>query len=181
MTFKTTLFAAAAAFALVSAPAAFAQDADGAMAPPVAGAQAETGASAFTDVQVDRFAEAMVDIQALNETYGPRVAGAADTNARAALQQQMTTEMTAAVTETGLTAEEYNQIAAAAQGDAALRARIGQAMQADAGTSADASAEAEAPQADAQEADAQEAGAPEAGAGVETDVEAEAETPAAEM
>jgi hypothetical protein len=172
MTLKTTFFAAAASLALIGAPAAFAQDVDGAMTPPpAAGAEPQAGATAFTDVQVDRFAEAMVDIQALNETYGPQVAGAADATARTALQQQMTKEMTAAVTQTGLSAEEYNQIAAAAQGDAALRARIGQAMEADAGTGADASAEAEAPVADA----------PEAGAGVEMDVEAEAETPAADM
>ncbi|MFT4934531.1 MAG: hypothetical protein ACI9LT_001213 [Pseudoalteromonas distincta] len=172
MTLKTTFFAAAASLALIGAPAALAQDMDGAMTPPPAtGAEPQAGASTFTDVQVDRFAEAMTDIQTLNETYGPRVAGAADTTARTALQQQMTTEMTAAVTQTGLTAEEYNQIAAAAQGDAALRARIGQAMQADAGTSADASAQAETPQVDA----------PEAEAGVEMDVEAEAETPPADM
>ncbi|MFN4096168.1 MAG: hypothetical protein ACK4GG_05330, partial [Sphingomonas sp.] len=46
----------------------------------------------------DRFAEAMTEIQTLNETYGPRVAGESDTTARAAMQQEMTTEMTAAVT-----------------------------------------------------------------------------------
>ncbi|MDP3490707.1 MAG: DUF4168 domain-containing protein [Phenylobacterium sp.] len=143
MTLKTTFFAAAATVALMAAPAALAQDMDApATSPPAVGAPVE--AATFTDAQVDGFADAMTDIQALNDQYGPRVAGEADTTARAALQQQMTTEMTAAVEAAGLTAEEYNQIAAAAQGDAELRARIGQSMQADAGASADAAAQAEA-------------------------------------
>jgi hypothetical protein len=51
--------------------------------------------------------------------------------------------MTAAVKAAGLTAEEYNQIAAAAQGDAALRARIGRSMQAKADAGAEANANAE--------------------------------------
>lgn len=142
MTLKTTLFAAGAALALMSAPA-LAQDMDSAAtAPPEIGAPVEAGSSAFTDAQVDSFAEAMTDIQSLNEQYSARVAAEADETAKAALQQQMTAEMTAAVEGAGLTSEEYNQIAAAAQGDAELRARIGQSMQADAGTSADAAAEA---------------------------------------
>ncbi len=166
MTLKSTLFAAAATFALMGAPAAFAQNMDeSATTPPAVGEPTPEGAAtAFTDVQVDRFAEAMVDIQALNEKYGPQVAGAADTNARTALQQQMTTEMTAAVTSAGLTAEAYNQIAAAAQGDAELRTRIGQAMQADAGASADASAQADAPEAE-----------------MDSEVEGAAQSPATDM
>lgn len=143
MMLKTSLFAAAAAFALMSAPVAGAQEMDGAAAtPPAVGAPVEAGAASFTDAQIDRFAEAMTEIQGLNETYGPKVAGETDTTARAAIQQEMTTEMTAAVTRSGLTPEEYNQIAAAAQGDAELRMRIGQSMQAEAGTSADAAAQA---------------------------------------
>ncbi len=144
MTLKTAFFAAAATVALMGAPAALAQDMDGAATtPPAVGEPTPEGPATFTDAQIAGFAEAMTDIQALNETYGPQVAGESDATARATIQQQMTTEMTAAVTEAGLTAEEYNQIAAAAQGDAALRRRIGQAMQADAGASADASAQAE--------------------------------------
>lgn len=151
MTLKTTFFAAAATVALIGAPAALAQDMGGAATtPPAVGAPAEAGASTFTDAQVERFAEALADIQALNESYAPRVSGASDTTARAAVQQEMTTEMTAAVTDAGLTAEEYNQIAAAAQGDAELRARIGQSMQAESGASADAAAQADAPEGEAE-------------------------------
>lgn len=145
MKLKTSFFAAAATFALMSAPLAVAQDMDAsAVNPPAVGEPVEAGAQTFTDAQIDRFAEAMTEIQTLNETYGPKVAGESDTTARAAIQQEMTTEMTAAVTKSGLTPEEYNQIAAAAQGDAELRMRIGQSMQAEAGTSADASAQADA-------------------------------------
>jgi hypothetical protein len=154
MTLKTQFFAAGAALALMAAPAAFAQDAgaDATMSNDAAGsitpAAPAAGAASFTDTQVEGFAEAMTDVQSLNEEYGPKVTAETDATAQATLQQEMNTKMTAAVEESGLTAEEYNQIAAAAQTDAELRARIGQAMQADAGTSADASAEVEATESD---------------------------------
>jgi len=154
MTLKTQFFAAAGALALMTAPAAFAQDAgaDATMsndptAPAATAAPAGTSAT-FTDTQVDGFAEAMTDVQSLNEEYGPKVSAETDATAQATLQQEMNTKMTAAVEQSGLTAEEYNEIAAAAQTDAELRARIGQAMQADAGTSADASAEVDATESD---------------------------------
>ncbi|MDP1617271.1 DUF4168 domain-containing protein [Phenylobacterium sp.] len=150
MTLKTKFFAAGAALALMTAPAAFAQDAgvdatmsDEAAASAMATEPAASGAG-FTDAQVEDFAEAMTDVQALNEEYGAKVAAEADATAQTALQQEMTSKMTAAVEDSGLTATEYNQIAAAAQTDAELRARIGQAMQADAGAAADASANVEA-------------------------------------
>ncbi len=154
MTLKTQFFAAGAVLALMTAPAAFAQDADvGATMSNDAAASATTpapaaAAGAFTDTQVEGFAEAMADVQSLNEEFGPRVTAETDATAQATLQQEMNTRMTAAVEESGLTAQEYNQIAAAAQTDAELRARIGQAMQADAGASADASAEVEATESD---------------------------------
>lgn len=154
MTLKTQFFAAAGALALMTAPAAFAQDAGAdATTSNEAAASATTaapaaGAAAFTDSQVEGFAEAMTDVQSLNEEYGPKVTAETDATAQATLQQEMNTKMTAAVEESGLTAQEYNQIAAAAQTDAELRARIGQAMQADAGTSADTSAEVEATESD---------------------------------
>ena len=152
MTLKTQCFAAGAALALMTAPAAFAQDAGvGATMSGDAAASATTAApaaGAFTDTQVEGFAEAMADVQSLNEEFGPRVTAETDATAQATLQQEMNARMTAAVEESGLTAQEYNQIAAAAQTDSELRARIGQAMQADAGASADASAEVEATESD---------------------------------
>ncbi|WP_300579067.1 DUF4168 domain-containing protein [Phenylobacterium sp.] len=154
MTLKTSFFAAGAAIALMTAPAAFAQDAgaDATMSNDAAASAPATapgaGAATFTDTQVEGFAEAMTDVQSLNEEYGPRVTAETDATAQATLQQEMNTKMTAAVEESGLTAQEYNQIAAAAQTDAELRARIGQAMQAEAGTAADASAEVGAAESD---------------------------------
>lgn len=144
MKIKDQLFAAAAATALCVAPAAFAQNATAG-----AGVTAETpagaaGASAFSDTQINGFASAMNDVQSLNDEYAPRLASESDAAAKAELQTEMNRKMTAAVEGAGITAQEYNQIAAAAQTDAALRSRIGQAMQADAAAGADASATAEA-------------------------------------
>lgn len=149
MSFKTPLFAAAATLAmsagvLAVSTLALAQDASASVTAPAEAPQTGATSAAFTDAQIDRFAAAMADVQALNQSYGPKVEGAGDTTARATLQSQLTTEMTAAVKAAGLTAEEYNQIAAAAQGDAALRARIGRSMQAKADAGAEANANAEA-------------------------------------
>lgn len=143
MKIKDQLFAAAAATALCVAPAAFAQNATAG-----AGVTAETpagaaGASAFSDTQINGFASAMNDVQSLNDEYAPRLASESDAAAKAELQTEMNSKMTAAVEGAGITAQEYNQIAAAAQTDAALRSRIGQAMQADAAAGADASATAD--------------------------------------
>lgn len=176
MKIKDQLFAAAAAAALFAAPAAFAQDASaeaGMTAQTPAGAAAGTatsGASAFSDTQVSGFASAMNDVQSLNDEYAPRLASESDAAAKAELQREMNTKMTAAVESSGITAQEYNQIAAAAQTDAGLRTRIGQAMQADAAGGADASATAPTTDDDAMEP------SPEA----EMDAGATAETPAAE-
>jgi capsule polysaccharide export protein KpsE/RkpR len=173
MNLKSQFFAAAGAIALLSAPSAFAQDMT---SPAAAEPAAETSAtadmaaqgstSAFTDAQVTSFANAMNDVQSLNNSFAPRVQAATDAEAKAQLQREMGAQMTTAVEAAGLSTEEYNQIAAAAQTDQALRARIGQAMQADAAAGADASATADA------------AGNPamEPGADVEMDVEAGAET-----
>ncbi|MEW6018532.1 MAG: DUF4168 domain-containing protein [Pseudomonadota bacterium] len=173
MNLKSQFFAAAGAFALLSAPSAFAQDmTNPAAAEPAAEASvtadmaAQGSTSAFTDAQVTSFANAMNDVQSLNNSFAPRVQAATDAEAKAQLQREMGAQMTTAVEAAGLSTEEYNQIAAAAQTDQALRARIGQAMQADAAAGADASARADA------------AGDPdmEPGADVEMDVEAGAET-----
>lgn len=144
MKIKDQLFAAAAATALFAAPSAFAQETTGqaGMAAETAAAAPTAGATSFTDTQIDGFASAMNDVQALNDEYAPRVAAEGDPTAKAELQSEMNTKMTAAVEGAGITAQEYNQIAAAAQTDAGLRTRIGQAMQADTAAGADASATA---------------------------------------
>ena len=131
-----------------------------------------TDAPAFTDTQIDGFASAMNEVQSLNDEYAPRLAGESDATAKADLQREMNTKMTAAVVGAGITAQEYNQIAAAAQTDAALRSRIGRAMQADTAAGADASATAQA-------GDDSTAGA-EAEMNAGADVETDAETPATE-
>ncbi|MDP1873284.1 DUF4168 domain-containing protein [Phenylobacterium sp.] len=119
-------FAAAAALALGAGSLAHAQTAPGpAAAPPAAEANA-----AISDDQVNSFALAMNEISTLNQKYAPQIQGATDDTARTDLQRQAATEMAAAVEKSGISAEQYNQIAQAAQGDAELRARIGVAMQA---------------------------------------------------
>jgi hypothetical protein len=124
-----TLAASAAVIALgVTAAQAQTQQPTPAEAP---GNQAAPQATSdITDEQVNSFALAMNQVSSLNQKYSAQIQGASDDTARAELQQKAASEMSQAVQQAGITPEEYNQIAQAAQGDAELRARIGQAMQA---------------------------------------------------
>lgn len=124
-----TLAASAAVIALgVTAAQAQTQQPSPAQAPETQGAS--QAASDITDEQVNSFALAMNQVSSLNQKYSAQIQGASDDTARAELQQKAASEMSQAVQQAGITPEQYNQIAQAAQGDAELRARIGQAMQA---------------------------------------------------
>ncbi|HMP61635.1 MAG TPA: DUF4168 domain-containing protein [Phenylobacterium sp.] len=116
---------ASAALAALGVTAAQAQQA----APPPAQAATATAGASVSDEKVESFAVAMVQVSQLNETYSAQLQAAADDAARSEIQQRAATEMAQAVEQAGISPEEYNQIAQQAQGDAELRARIGQAMQ----------------------------------------------------
>lgn len=118
--------AAGAALALGVSGLAHAQDAGA----PAATEQVPSAAAAnITDEQVNSFALAMNEVSSLNQKFSSQLAAAPDDAARTQIQQQAATEMTQAVEKSGISPTEYNQIAQAAQADAELRARIGQAMQ----------------------------------------------------
>ncbi|MDP1643452.1 MAG: DUF4168 domain-containing protein [Phenylobacterium sp.] len=123
----TTLAASAAVFAL-GATAAQAQQTAPAPAPQQQAAPQAAGE--ITDEKVNSFALAMNQVSSLNQKYGAEIQAAPEGPARTEVQQKAAAEMSQAVEQAGLTPQEYNQIAQAAQNDAELRARIGQAMQA---------------------------------------------------
>ncbi len=124
---RLPVMAAGAALAFGFAGLAQAQDAGA----PAAAQQAPSAAAAnITDEQVNSFALAMNEVSSLNQKFSAELQAAPDDATRTQIQQQAATEMTQAVEKSGISPTEYNQIAQAAQADAELRARIGQAMQA---------------------------------------------------
>lgn len=122
------LAASAAAFALGAATVSQAQTSSGPTSPPPTATAEAPGT--ITDDQVNSFAIALAQVSALNQKFNPQIQAATDDTARTELQRQAATEMAAAVQASGISAEEYNAIAQAAQSDTALRTRIGAAMQA---------------------------------------------------
>ncbi|MBA4793456.1 MAG: DUF4168 domain-containing protein [Phenylobacterium sp.] len=120
--------ALASALAIGLAAPALAQTAAPSQAPQPQ--RSAPGASSFSDDQVQSFAVAMNAVGELNKKYAGKLQSASGEQERQQVQQQAANEMGQAVTEAGITPQEYNQIAEAAQQDAELRARIGAAMQA---------------------------------------------------
>ena len=123
-----TTLAASVAVAALGVTAAQAQQAAPAQAPQAQAAPQASGE--ITDDKVKSFALAMNQVSNLNQKYSAQIEAAPDDAARTEIQRQAATEMGQAVQQAGITPQEYNQIAQAAQNDAELRARIGQAMQA---------------------------------------------------
>ncbi len=122
------LLAASAMIAALGATAVQAQETAPAQAPQEQAAPQES--SEITDEMINSFTLAMNQVTSLNEKYSPQIEAATDDAARTELQRQAATEMGQAVQQAGLTPQQYNLIAQAAQNDEALRLRIGQAMQA---------------------------------------------------
>lgn len=80
--------------------------------------------ASVTDEQINSFVEATQGINTVIEQYQPQVETAESEEAAMQLQQQAQDEMVVVVEQTGLSVDEYNGIAAAAQGDPELAERI---------------------------------------------------------
>ncbi|WP_293316474.1 DUF4168 domain-containing protein [Phenylobacterium sp.] len=122
------LLAASAMIAALGATAAQAQETAPAQAPQEQAAP--QGSAEITDEMINSFTLAMNQVTSLNEKFSAQIQAAPDDAARTELQRQAATEMGRAVQQAGITPQQYNMIAQAAQNDEALRLRIGQAMQA---------------------------------------------------
>jgi hypothetical protein len=95
----------------------------------LAGAPASIAQEAFTDAKVQSFASAAVAVNAIFERWRPQIEAASSEADRQQMAQKAQGEMRAAVEGTeGLSVEEYQAIAQAAQGDPQLMARIDKAF-----------------------------------------------------
>ena len=109
------LLAASAMIAALGATAAQAQETAPAQAPQEQAAP--QGSAEITDEMINSFTLAMNQVTSLNEKFSAQIQAAPDDAARTELQRQAATEMGRAVQQAGITPQQYNMIAQAAQND----------------------------------------------------------------
>jgi len=80
-----------------------------------------------SDADIEAFAAALIDVQQIGQDWTQRMQEAEDQDEIAQMREDAREEMTVAIEEHGLTVQEYNEIATAAQGDPELAQRIQQA------------------------------------------------------
>jgi hypothetical protein len=118
---RIAILAAGLLGAAVAATSVQAQTAE--TAPAAAPAAEAPAAGGFSDADLKAFGSAMTEIQKINGEYTPKMAGA-DGPTKAEVQKEMIGKMGAAVQASGLSPQKYNDMSAAVQKDAALRARL---------------------------------------------------------
>jgi len=89
--------------------------------------RATIAAEDYSEAKLQSFASAVVAVNAVVEQWRPQIQAAPSEAEKQQMAEQANQEMRAAVDGTeGITVDEYQAIAQAAQGDAALMARIDQ-------------------------------------------------------
>jgi Domain of unknown function (DUF4168) len=95
----------------------------------LAGAQPLLAAEEYSDAKLQSFVDAVLAVNAVVEEWRPQIQTAPNEADAQKMAQQANEEMRAAVAGTdGITVEEYQAIAQAAQADPQLMARIDQAI-----------------------------------------------------
>ena len=92
--------------------------------------RAALAAEEYSDAKLQSFASAVIAVNAVIERWRPQIQAAPSEADKQQMAEQANEEMRAAVDGTeGMSVEEYQRIAQAAQADTALMARIDQALQ----------------------------------------------------
>lgn len=110
---------------LCAAPLALAETAPQTTTPTAPATQAQPQIS---EEKVDQFVTAYVEVQKINQEYSEQLQATEVPEKATELQQEAQTKMQEAVTESGLTIPEYQQIASRAGQDQDLRTRIQEKM-----------------------------------------------------
>jgi len=92
-------------------------------------APAEPDPIEVSDAQLDQFVAAQESIVGIQEDFSQRLEGVDDPEEAYELQVEANEEMTAAVEDSGLSVEEYNEIAMAIQTDEELRDRLSEKVE----------------------------------------------------
>ncbi|PWG65776.1 DUF4168 domain-containing protein [Sediminicurvatus halobius] len=126
MQFRRMTVATALILGLGLAMPLWAQD-EGAQAQPETQQEAPSAAD-FSEDQLESFAEAHGEVMEVRDDYTQRLQEAEGREQAMSLQEEANEKMVEAVTDTGLSVEEYGQIARAASNDTELAERIQQMM-----------------------------------------------------
>lgn len=89
----------------------------------------EAPSADVSDEEIESFAAAMSDVQQLGQEWTQRMEETEDQEELSEMQQQAQEEMIGAIEDHGMTVEEYNEIATAAQQDPELAQEIQAAAQ----------------------------------------------------
>jgi len=81
-----------------------------------------------TDTELMQFADAMQAVNDIRDQYSQRIEATDSQDQAQQLQQEAGQRMTIAVQESGMTVDQYNEIAVALQGDPQLMQRLEQLM-----------------------------------------------------
>jgi len=92
-------------------------------------AQATAQKVAYSEPQLQKFADAYRAIVLLSREYAPKLKAAADVNEAEAINREAQGKMIAAIEQTGLTKDEYQQIANSLKSDPTLVDRVNKILQ----------------------------------------------------
>ncbi len=106
---------------LALSPALFAQDDGYAEAEPLEQAQ---DAENFDQQELERFADAYVEVGEIHNEYSQRLEEAADPDQAQEVQQEANDRMVEAIQEKGLEVQDYSEIAAALERDPEMRDEV---------------------------------------------------------
>lgn len=96
---------------------------------PEGGQQEAPSAADFSEDQLEQFADAHGEVMEIRDDYTERLQEADGREQAMELQEEANEKMVSAVTDTGLSVEEYGQIARAASNDTELAERIQEMME----------------------------------------------------
>jgi hypothetical protein len=123
MTFKQIATTTLLSTLLLAPAAAFAQDPQGYQPPQGAAAQPAD------DATVTSFAEAMGEVQVIQQKFSEQLQGVEDNEKARELQMKAQDEMVSAVEASGISVQDYNALASRMDQDPALREKVEKKLQ----------------------------------------------------
>ena len=124
MTIRKTVLTIAVAALFAAGGTAVAQSAGGGAGQAPAFGEQTPATAAMTEQTVDAFVDAFVAVQEIREDFSERLQSATDEAEAQAMQQEAQEQMIQAVEESGMSVQEYNEVAMALQNDPELMQQV---------------------------------------------------------
>ncbi|MFO8003146.1 DUF4168 domain-containing protein [Thioalkalivibrio sp.] len=124
MTIRKTALTIALAALFAAGGSAFAQSSGGGAGQAPMPGETTPQTAALTDETVDTFVDAFVAVQEIREDFTERLQSASDESEAQAMQQEAQEKMMQAVEASGMSVQEYNEVAIALQSDPELMQQV---------------------------------------------------------